>query len=141
MIEDKFYRISVKGLVLNGTRDKFLVVLEESGRWDLFGGGQEFGESAEECLRRESKEEMGLEIVSMSPTPCYYFTGQFQNEKRKGQWYANVVYEVALESLNFRASDECGATQFVSPEEALNLHAFTSVYELARQFRKENHAA
>jgi 8-oxo-dGTP diphosphatase len=140
MNEDKFYRISVKGLILNDSRDKFLVVLEESGRWDLFGGGQEHGESAEECLHREAQEEMGVKISRISPTPCYYFTGQFQNEKRKGQWYANVVYEVALESLEFAPSNECSAIQFVSPEEAFKLHAFNAVHELARQFRKENHA-
>ena len=51
-IPDGWYRISVKALVLNETRDKFLVVLEESGRWDLAGGGIDPGEGPQACLQR-----------------------------------------------------------------------------------------
>lgn len=142
MDDNKLYRISIKALVLDETRDKFLVVLEESGRWDLLGGGLEYGESTEACLRREiEREEMKVGVVYVSPTPCYFLTGQFQSPKRLGQWYANIVYEVELASLDFTPSNECKATMFVSKEEALQLHAFDAVYELAKQFNKENHAA
>jgi 8-oxo-dGTP diphosphatase len=140
--DNKRYRISVKALVLNETRDKFLVVLEETGRWDLLGGGLEYGEAPEECLRREiEKEEMQVRVLSVAPTPCYFFTGVFLNPERRGQRYANVVYEVALESLNFVPSRECEAVRFVSPAEVPGLQVFDSVENLALQFRKEYHAA
>ena len=139
---DKRYRISVKALVLNQTRDKFLVVLEKSGRWDLPGGGLEHGESYDACLRREiEKEEMQVGLLYVAPEPCYFFTGQFLNPERRGQWYANIVYEVVLESLNFTPSSECEEILFVSPQEVSNLLVFDSVASLALQFRKENHAA
>lgn len=126
----------MKPLILNNDRNKFAVVQERSsGKWDLAGGGLEFGESVEECLRREIAEEMGLRIVSIEPNPCYFLTGQFESEKRRGQWYANVFYEVTLENLEFQPSDECVALLFVSPEEALLLDAFDSVHKLASLFK------
>ena len=38
-IPECFYRISVKALVLNEARDRFLITQEEDGRWELPGGG------------------------------------------------------------------------------------------------------
>ncbi|MCY4448013.1 MAG: NUDIX hydrolase [Chloroflexi bacterium] len=35
--------------------------------WDLFGGHVEAGESLEEALRREAREELGIEIESFLP--------------------------------------------------------------------------
>lgn len=135
------YRISVKALVLNKTRDKFLVVLEESGKWDLLGGGLKHGETEEECLRREIKEEMGVDVVSVKAHPCYFLTGQYINRPRRGQWYANVVYEVELASLDFKRSNECEDLLFISIEDLPRLVTFDAVEKLAYKFKKENHAA
>lgn len=129
---DENYRISAKALIWNATRDKFLVVQEEgSGLWDFTGGGLEHGESPEDCLRREIGQEMGVPITFIAKNPSYFFTGQFQSQQRKGQWYANVFYEVVLESLDFKPSDECVACKFVSPKEARELQAYNSVKKLA----------
>ena len=37
---------------------------DEHGAWDFGGGGLEVGETAEACLRKEVKEEYGVEIIS-----------------------------------------------------------------------------
>lgn len=37
---------------------------DEHGRWDFGGGGLEFGETIEECLVREIKEEYGIEPIN-----------------------------------------------------------------------------
>ena len=131
------YRISVKALILDATREKFLVVLEESGKWDFPGDGLEYEESVEQCLKREIREEMGLEVVKVQPRPSYFLRGQFENGSRRGQRYANIFYEVEVEHLNFTPSCECGEILFVSAEEAKNLNAFDSVYELAKLFQPE----
>ena len=55
-----FYRISVKALVLNETRDRFLIVQESNGKWELPGGGLEWGAQPDQDVSRESKEEMTL---------------------------------------------------------------------------------
>ncbi len=60
------YRISVKGLLLDETRTRFLLVQEDNGKWELPGGGLDHGETPHDCLRREIREEMGL-LVSWMP--------------------------------------------------------------------------
>jgi 8-oxo-dGTP pyrophosphatase MutT (NUDIX family) len=132
---DETYRISAKALILNETRDKFLIVLEESGKWDFAGGGLKFGESVEDCLRREIEEEMGVPVLSVAANPSYFLRGQFENPVRRGQWYANVFYEVKVGHLKFRPSNECGAILFVDAAEAKALQAFDSVYEFAKLFQ------
>lgn len=62
------------------------------GKWDLPGGYLEEKESPEEALRREMKEELGVEIEIKNFIgvigPCYYpFGGQ-------EQWNTDIYYEV-----------------------------------------------
>jgi len=38
-IPDRFYRVSIKALVLNKEGDKFLICKKESGLWEFPGGG------------------------------------------------------------------------------------------------------
>lgn len=127
------YRISVKGLVLDETRTKFLVVQEDNGKWELPGGGLDHGESPQECLKREIKEEMGLEVAWMAAQPSFFFS--FPAQKEPNKWNTNVLYEMRFAHLNFVPSDECGAVRFVTADEALALPAFSNVYELAKLFR------
>ena len=75
-IPNCFYRVSIKGLILDETRTKFLVTLEKNGLWELPGGGLDWGESVENCLKRELHEEMGLTVTSVNPSPSYYLIGR-----------------------------------------------------------------
>ncbi len=69
-----FYRVSVKALILNKTKDSFLVVQEADGKWELPGGGLEWSESVTEGLAREIMEEMGLHTTYIADHPSYFFT-------------------------------------------------------------------
>lgn len=131
-----FYRVSAKALVLDESKQKFLVVQEADGRWELPGGGIDHGETPSEALKREIKEEMGLEATSVADHPSYFFT--FLNVT--GYWLANALYETKLESLAFTPSGECIALCFVTSQEALALNAYPNVFEFAKQFDPKRHA-
>lgn len=125
----------MKALILDETRQKFAIVLEDSTWWELPGGGMDWGESAEECLKRELHEEMGLKVTGVNPNPSYYLVGKNMKDK----WTLNLVFEVEVENLNFTPSEECRELKFVMPEEITSLHAFRTVQELATLFDAKKH--
>lgn len=126
-IPKTFYRLSIKALILNESRDKFLVILEDNGWWELPGGGLDWPEKPEECLKREIKEEMGIDVTEINPNPSYFLVG----ENMKGNRSVNIVLETKLKDLNFIPSNECVELKFVSPEEVESMNAFRNVKELA----------
>lgn len=135
-IPDCFYRISVKALVLNETRDKFLIVKEENGKWELPGGGLDWNALPQDDLRREIKEEMGLEVSWIADHPSYFLTDlSHAPEKPK----ANVLYEAKLDSLDFTSSDECVELRFVTAEEAREFDLFENVQIFTSLFDPKKH--
>jgi ADP-ribose pyrophosphatase YjhB (NUDIX family) len=136
-IPECFYRVSIKALVLNETRDKFLICKEDSGYWELPGGGLDWGTTPQEDLPREIREEMGLGVAWISDNPSYFLTGQ--QTTRPEIRIANVVYETKLENLNFTPSDECLEIRFVNKNDLDGLKVFDGVAKLATMFKPENH--
>ncbi len=135
-VPECYYRISIKALILNETRDKFLVCEEESGIWELPGGGLDWGATPQEDLPREIKEEMGLSVIKIADNPAYFITDQTMNRK---VWFANVLYETELENLNFTPSDECINIKFIDKNDLKDIKAFPSVVKLAEMFNPDNH--
>jgi 8-oxo-dGTP diphosphatase len=127
-----YYRLALKGLVrdLSG---KFMLVLEDNGKWELPGGGLEHGESYREGLSREIAEEMGLSLIWMAHQPSYFLTCK----ARDGRWIANAVYEIKLSDLDFKPSPECVALDFFSLEEALELPVHENVEEMLKMMQAE----
>lgn len=133
-----FYRISTKALVLNETRDKFLICQEENGEWELPGGGLDWGETPQSDLPRELMEEMGLKASWIAEHPAYFLTVPFRSPEKEG-WCANVLYETSLEHLNFTPSDECTAIDWINKENAAQFDLFPNVIVLLEQFDPTRH--
>jgi 8-oxo-dGTP pyrophosphatase MutT (NUDIX family) len=55
------FPVSVKGVVLDPA-DRVLLLKNERDEWELPGGRIEIGESPEECVAREVREETGWEV-------------------------------------------------------------------------------
>lgn len=126
MSEPSFYRVSVKALVKNKAGD-ILLARQSNNKWELLGGGLDHGETPEEGLTREVYEEAGLRVLSIAPKPSYFLT-VFSHSKNV--YLANVIYEVQLENLDFRPSDECLELRYVSIDEAAKLELHANVRRL-----------
>lgn len=135
-IRNHFYRISVKALVLSESRDKFLIVKEVDDRWELPGGGLDWGATPQEDLSREISEEMGVTVTWIAEHPSYFLT--CQNSKNEF-WMANVLYEAKLESLDFTPSEECTEVRFVNAEELKKLDVHGNLKIFGEMFDPENH--
>ena len=74
-----------------------------SGTWALVGGHLEFGESVEQCARREVLEETGLEIQSLSH-------GTYSNDVFEGKHYVTLFVV---------ARSEAGEPRVLEPEKCV----------------------
>lgn len=107
------YRISVKARVVRYGR--LLVVKEGSDRWDLPGGGLEHGEDIGSGLRREVREELGVEVVSQTNQPQAILKCHDPLNERE---VLALVYPVVLEHFRFRLQPPVAAAEFIDPAAA-----------------------
>ena len=135
MNDQSHYRVSVKGIVIDNTK-RFLLSKKNNGKWDFLGGGINHNEDPIEALRREVKEETGLEIIYISPTPKYFITAS--KFKREG-YIANVIYEIKLRNLEFTPSDECVEFRFFSSDEAKKEDIYPQVEIFIKVFNPRLH--
>lgn len=133
------YRVSIKALILNKTRDKFLIAKEDNGYWGLPGGGLDHGETPQADLPREIMEEMGLTTTWVADQPSYFQTArQTMNPTVR---IANVIYECTLANLAFTPSSECVEIAFVNKDTIEDLQLFSDVKELVQMFDPERHTS
>lgn len=85
---------------------KILMMKDTKNHWELPGGSIDFGEDADVALKRELKEEMGLE-------PEYYNIGQMIGNFKivrefpdKHYHFLALVYRGELKVDDFKISDE-----------------------------------
>jgi ADP-ribose pyrophosphatase YjhB (NUDIX family) len=130
-IENGWYRISAKALIYN-EKWEILLCKENNWVWDIPWGWLDRWENPLECIKREIKEEMWLEIISIENTPKYFITAH-KPESKTRPWIANICYVVKVKDLNFIPSNECTEIWFFSPNDIKNLKTIVNVLELSKQ--------
>ena len=131
-----FHRVTIKGLCV---RDGKVLLVREgeklSGKWELPGGGLDFGEDIREGFEREIQEEMGLTVKEMSKGPVYAWPHRYE-KKRSLDWYYSLVlaYKVDFEHLDFTPTDECEEIGFFTLEELRELTLAGQTTGLLRYF-------
>jgi 8-oxo-dGTP diphosphatase len=136
MNEQCYYRVSVKGVVFDET-GRFLLTKEDNGKWEFLGGGLDHGEDPIAALKREIKEETGLEVTYVSPSPKYFLA-----VKRLGRdtFTANVIYEIKLRDLDFVPSDECQELRYFNVDEARREDLFPNVAKFLELYDPSLHS-
>lgn len=134
VIPDGYYRTSIKGLIFDSSK-RFLLCQEDNGFWDFPGGGMEFGEQPEETLKREIKEEMGLEVLSVGKYPMYFVA----RKNTKGVWITNVFYEVKVKDINITPSEECIKVDYFDKDLISKVNIFPTVSDFVNQYDPKRH--
>lgn len=102
MNKDKIY-FAVKGFLLH--ENKFLIMhdnghnRQEQNLWELPGGRMEFGETAEETLIREMKEETGLTVKPIKVLDTW-------NSVRGDHQITGIIYYCQAEEYEVKLSSE-----------------------------------
>ncbi len=130
-----FYRLSVKALILDAG-GKFLLTQETNGIWDLPGGGLDHGEHPIQGIKREIKEETGLDIYDVQSTPSFFIT---TTHDRTGTHIANIIYKAKLQNLDFIHTRECCNLQFFTVEQAENLPHYNNVKVFLQELNSQKH--
>ena len=108
--------------IIYDERKRVLLAQRSSNRsldpdlWETIGGGIEFGESPEDCLRREIKEELGCDITitHLQLFNVYNFSG--------GDIHLiSIVYLVRIDGVPRINPGEIQKLQWVSEQEAMQL--------------------
>ena len=116
--------VKIAAVILETKDGKFVLYLRDNksnipfpNYWDLFGGHVEEGESPQEALRREVKEELGIELGKFSLFKKYVVMrgDAYPNEKYIYQSILDIPYE------ELRLGDEGEKLGLFSKEEIPSL--------------------
>lgn len=123
MYPTTFYRVSVKALIKND-KNEILVVKESQDFWSLPGGGLDHGAIAQDAIKREIMEELGVSGVEVGEIvytkPIYL--------DRLDVWVLWVVYEASLTVTVFKFGDGVTDAKFISVAE---LEGLDDIFEKA----------
>ncbi len=111
-----FYRVAVKAIIFD-EQQRMLVLKNDSGDYEIPGGGWEFDESFAECLTREIQEELQVGVASVGPVALTY-RGV---DKRRGFRILRIAAVVKLEDRELVPSDGMVAAEYVTREQFLAL--------------------
>ncbi len=129
-IQNAWYRISVKALIYN-EKWEFLLAKENNWLWDFPWGGLDHFENSKDCIKRELKEEMWLEVIEISENPKYFLTAH-RPKSIERPWIANIFYEVKVRNLDFIPSDECVEIAFFNKKTIEKINVFENVSEFVK---------
>lgn len=125
------YRITVKAAIIDG--DRLLLLRRgfrsgkaKQGLWELAGGGVEKGESPDFSLRREVREETGLELSQLKPVLIW-------NRSRDEGEIIGITYLARPQSTDIKLSDEHIEYAWVRADE---LGKYTMMQGLEEELRQ-----
>ncbi len=104
-----------------------MMLLDEDGYWEPFGGRIQKGENMIDALKRECLEETGLECKILDERPLIVYSAIDQD----GLPRVMVYYKVSVDSLDFKLSDECVDIKFFTKDEIKNLNVVSQIKSLA----------
>lgn len=103
--------------------------------WDLPGGFVDLGESMEESMKREIKEEIGIDIKDLK-----YFSSYSDRYLFKDIYYWTIcfVYIGEIHNSNLKPTDDVSEIKFFSPSEIpISRLAFNCIKQSLKDYIKK----
>lgn len=102
------------------------------GIWECLTGRVEDGESLEEAVKREVKEETTLEVEVIGPINTFHFFRENNSQEHQGVsfWCKYVSGEVKIDP------SEHSRYKWATPDEALQLVTLGSIRESVEKFKE-----
>ena len=131
------FRISVKSFIVSKEEKLFLLKRRDSdshtpGAWEIPGGRLEKGEDPFEGLKRETREESGLEVSVESPLKVHHFT------RDDGQKITMITFLcrpetnspcVGEEHTDYKWADIEKAEEIIHPAFREEIEVYRNLYE------------
>ena len=106
------------------------------GRWDIPGGFLEEDEHPLDCLRRELREETGLEV---EPSNFFGIWMDRYSEDESGPWTLNLYWQARVLGGEPQAADDVSELRWFGPDELPEPEelAFRTVADVLAAFRDQ----
>ena len=108
------HSVSVAGVIIDDDGRALLVQRRDNQHWEPPGGVLEQGETIQDCLRREVREETGLDVEPIA------VTGIYQNMTRD---IIALVFRCKIAGGTLATNDEASAFRWVSETDVTTLAA------------------
>ena len=131
------YRISIKALILDKTRTKFLAIKNDKGKWNLPGGGIDPGETIEECVKREVMEETGLRVTFVASKESYFISGA----RNDGVLTALPFHITSVADFNYTKTPDCVEMRFIEAKDMKDLDFYRPVNQFGELFDPKKHVS
>lgn len=106
-----FYRVSLKAVIRDG-QGRVLVNKEgDCDTWSLPGGGWDHGETEQEALARELREEVGY-VGNFKSRPLATAIFWLESKQSYLLW---IVYEVTTDNMDFNVGTDSSEIAFMYP--------------------------
>ena len=125
--------VGARGIV-RGESDRVLLIKRsetvgwDPGRWELPGGKADYGESLQDALAREAREETGLEIEVGEPLHVAHFI-------KEPFWVTTVTFACELAGEEARLSEEHEELRWVELAEVAELDCTEASREALDAYR------
>jgi ADP-ribose pyrophosphatase YjhB (NUDIX family) len=106
------HSVSVSGVVIDDHGRALLIRRRDNGRWEPPGGVLELGETIHDGLRREVREETGLDIEAIA------LSGVYKNMTRA---IVNLVFRCKITGGALAANDEASGFRWAADSEVPGL--------------------
>lgn len=126
------FNVGLKAVVLNSKNEMLLIQRSAgntvAGKWDIPGGRMSFGESLNEALAREVREESGLEVEAIG-TVLSVCT--FMRDVSASNQIVRITFAVRAMEGEIMLSDEHQAYEWVPLDRAGEYDLFSPTVEIA----------